>query len=497
MTAAAYQQLEQRFAHIWALEQAQELLHWDRETLMPSGGASARGEQLAALELVVHERMTDPVLSDLLDNAEVDAPNDPWPAANLRLMRREWRHANALGADLVEASSRAVSAAVAVWLNARPKADFQAFLPAFREVVGLTREVAAAKAEALQVSPYDALLNRYEDGISGDEIDRLFARLADVLPSLRDRILAHQETGAAPALPQGPFAAGRQRALGERLMAFAGFDPDSGRLDISAHPFTAGAPGDVRITTRFDEDDFTSSVMAVMHETGHALYEQGLPHDWRFQPVGQAANMTVHESQSLLVEMQAARSAEFLGFIAPVMQQELGGTGQGWDADNLHRLTIRVGPGFIRVDADEVHYPFHITLRTRLERALIAGEMDPGDVPEAWNTGMAELVGVTPPDNRLGCLQDIHWATGLFGYFPTYSLGALAAAQLFRAACDQVPQIKPSLAQGDFAPLLIWLREKVHGQGSLLSTQELLEQASGAQLGTAAFEAHLEQRYLG
>jgi len=494
---AAYQELERRFAHMAALDKAQEMLHWDRETTMPPGGAAARGEQLAALGLVVHEKMVDTALSDLLDQAEEFALQDPWQAANLSLMRREWRHANAIDADLVEASSRATSKAVESWLEARPNADFEAFLPSFREVVRLTRDIAQAKAEAFGVTPYDALLERFEPSITGDEIDALFGRLAAVLPGLRDRILERQASRPAPQLPNGPFPGDRQKALGERLMMLAGFDTDRGRLDVSAHPFTAGAPGDIRITTRFDEADFTSSVMAVMHETGHGLYEQGLPRDWQFQPVGAAANMTVHESQSLLIEMQASRTVEFLAHVAPLMREVLGGDGEAWQADNLHRLAIHVAPGFIRVDADEVHYPLHIMLRTRMERVLISGDLDPADVPEAWTAGMTELVGITPGNDGIGCLQDIHWASGLFGYFPTYSLGALAAAQLFAAAKEQVCEIMPGLANGDFSPLLGWLRENVHGKGALHSTQELLEQATGAPLGAEAFEAHLEQRYLG
>lgn len=493
---AAYQELERRFAHLAALEKAQEMLHWDRETIMPSGGAAARGEQLAALGLVVHEKMVEPGLSDLLDEAEESALQDPWQAANLALMRREWRHANALDADLVEASSRATSKAVESWLEARPAADFAGFLPAFREVVHLTCEIAQAKAEAFGVTPYDALLERFEPSITGDEIDALFGRLAEVLPGLRDRILERQASRPEPRLPDGPFPAERQKALGERLMTLAGFDTNRGRLDVSAHPFTAGAPGDIRITTRFDEADFTSSVMAVMHETGHGLYEQGLPGDWQFQPVGSAASMTVHESQSLLIEMQASRTQEFLSHAAALMRDVLGGEGEAWQAGNMHRLAIHVAPGFIRVDADEVHYPLHIMLRTRMERDLISGDLDAADVPEVWNAGMAELVGITPADDGLGCLQDIHWASGLFGYFPTYSLGALAAAQLFRAAREQVPEIMPGLENGDFSPLLGWLRENVHAKGALLSTQELLTQATGAPLGTEAFEAHLQQRYL-
>jgi carboxypeptidase Taq len=493
----AYVELERRFAALDALKGAQAVLSWDREVMMPGGAAASRAEQLAALGQVCHARIADPELADLLDAAEQDtAKLDDWQAANLAHMRRTWRHETALDARLVEALSRAQSRSIEAWSSARPAADFSAFLPAFQEIVVLSREAAAAKAAALGKAPWDALLDAYEDSLTGEQIDALFDRLATALPPIRDRAMAAQAARPAPLQPKGPFPAERQKNLGERLMALAGFDFGHGRLDTSAHPFTGGVFGDVRITTRFDEHDFTSSVMAVMHETGHALYEQGRPADWAAQPVGEAANMTMHESQSLLVEMQAARSPQFLAFAAPIIAQELGGQGPAFRADNLHALATRVAPGCIRVDADELHYPFHIVLRTRLERALIAGDLAPADLPGAWNEAMAELVGVTPPDDRLGCLQDIHWPIGAFGYFPTYTLGALAAAQLFAAATAQDGDILPGLERGDFAPLLTWLRHNIHRHGARQSTQELLIAATGAPLSTQAFEAHLARRYL-
>lgn len=492
-----YAELERRFAALDALKGAQAVLGWDREVMMPAGGAAGRAEQLAALGQVCHGRIADPELADLLDAAEQHTDHlDGWQAANLAHMRRIWRHETALDARLVEAMSRAESRSIAAWSMARPAADFAAFLPAFEEVVALSREAAAAKGAALGKAPWDALLDAYEDSLTGEEIDALFDRLALALPPIRERAMAAQAARPAPVVPQGPFPAERQKQLGEALMALAGFDFSHGRLDTSAHPFTGGVFGDVRITTRFDEADFTSSVMAVMHETGHALYELGRPAEWSAQPVGEAANMTMHESQSLLVEMQAARSPQFLAFAAPLIAGKLGGQGFAFSPANLHALATRVAPGFIRVDADELHYPFHIVLRTRLERALIAGDLAPADLPGAWNEGMAELVGVTPPDDRLGCLQDIHWPSGAFGYFPTYTLGALAAAQLFAAATAQDGDILPGLERGDFAPLLAWLRHNIHRHGARHSTQELLTAATGAPLSTEPFEAHLARRYL-
>ncbi|MFA7431455.1 MAG: carboxypeptidase M32, partial [Rhodospirillaceae bacterium] len=270
-----------------------------------------------------------------------------------------------------------------------------------------------------------------------------------------------------------------------------------GRLDTSAHPFCGGTPDDVRITTRYDEADFAQAIMGVLHETGHGLYERGLPPDWRGQPVGKARGMSVHESQSLLMEMQACRSREFLTFAAPVMAQAFGGAGPEWDPDALYRRAIRVERGFIRVDADEVTYPAHVILRTKLERAMIAGDLEIADLPGAWNEGFRKLLGVAVPNDRLGCLQDIHWYDGAWGYFPTYTLGAMTAAQLFAAAKDAVPEIPDRIAAGDFAPLVAWLREAVHSKASSLPTDELLTQATGKPLDAGVFKAHLKRRYLG
>jgi carboxypeptidase Taq len=324
----------------------------------------------------------------------------------------------------------------------------------------------------------------------------VFDDLAAFLPGFRDRVLDHQAKGPAPVKPAGPFAIEKQRALGERLMQVLGFEFEHGRLDISLHPFCGGVPDDVRITTRYNEDDFTQAMMAVIHETGHALYERGLPPDWRHQPVGQARGMSVHESQSLLMEMQASRSRQFIGFVAPLAREAFGGNGPAWEEENLYRLYTRVKPDFIRVDADEVTYPAHVILRYRLERALIAGDMTVDDLSSAWNAGMKELLGIVPPSDREGCLQDIHWYDGAWGYFPTYTLGAMTAAQLFDAACRAKPEIPEAIGRGDFAPLLAWLRAHVHGHGSRLPNGALLTQATGRPLDPAVFKRHLETRYL-
>ncbi len=325
----------------------------------------------------------------------------------------------------------------------------------------------------------------------------MFGDLAAILPGLIDDALASQARAPAPVLPQGPFPIAAQRAAGVRLMEQLGFDFTHGRLDISLHPFCGGTPDDVRITTRYDEADFGRALMGVLHETGHALYERGLPQPWRRQPVGDARGMSLHESQSLLIEMQVCRSREFLDFAAPILRDNFGGTGPAWAPDNLYRLYTTVERSLIRVDADEVTYPAHVILRYRLERAMIAGELAPAALPGAWNEGMRALIGIVPPDDRLGCLQDVHWYDGAWGYFPTYTLGAMTAAQLFDAAKRADPAIEPAIARGEFAPLFAWLRANIHGEGARHSTADLITRASGRPLDAAVFERHLRTRYLG
>jgi carboxypeptidase Taq len=492
-----YAELERRFARRSAVKRASAILNWDRSTMMPEGASEDRADQLATLDVIAHGMMAAPEMPELLTRAEEGIQTlDRWRAANLREMRRTWIHESALPADLVEAKTRAISACEMVWREAKKARDFKRLVPTLSEVLNLMRRVGEAKAAALGTSLYDALLDEFEPGGRSARIDVLFGELRAFLPDLLGRVMEHQARIGTPLELDGPFPVEQQRKLGEELMRRIGFDFTHGRLDVSAHPFTGGTADDVRITTRYDEADFARALMGVLHETGHGLYEAGLPREWRRQPVGDARGMALHESQSLLMEMQACRSDAFLSFAAPLMRAAFGKDGPAWTADNIHRLYTRVAPGFIRVDADEVTYPLHIMLRYRLERAMLSGDLAVEDLPDAWNDGMRELLGILPPGDALGCLQDIHWPDGGWGYFPTYTLGALAAAQLFAAARRANPGLMTSIGVGDFAPLLSWLRTNVHGKGSVESTDEVLVEATGDRLGTAAFKAHLETRYL-
>lgn len=492
----AYADLAAHFGRAAALSNAVGILQWDNATMMPKGAAPTRAESLALLRVLHHSMVCDQRIGDWLADAEADNALGEWERANLREIRRLWTVETAVPPDLVEASSRAVSHCEMAWRKAREESDFASLLPLLAEVLNLQRQIGVAKGERLGLSAYDALLNDYEPGGRSERIDALFDDLARFLPGFTAEVLEAQARRPAALMPDGPFPVEAQRALGIEMMKVVGYDFDRGRLDVSTHPFCGGADNDVRITTRYDDADFTKALMGVMHETGHALYEQGRPQAMIHQPVGQARSMSVHESQSLLMEMQACRSREFLSFAAPHMRASFGGSGPAWEAENLYRVYTRVHRGFIRVDADEVTYPAHVILRYRLERALIAGEMPLAELPSAWAEGMRDLLGIVPPDDRLGCLQDIHWPSGGWGYFPTYTLGAMTAAQLFDAAKRAEPDIPADIARGDFSKLISWLRTNVHGQGSLLETDALLTHATGRPLDAAVFKAHLKRRYL-
>lgn len=493
MHNAAYERLKARFARIAALGEAAAMLHWDASAMMPPGGGAARGEQLAALAGLSHELLTAPVVAEDL---EIARPEGLWEETNLALMARSHARATALPTELVEATARANSACEKIWREAKAQADFARVAPALAEVVRLQRETAQALAAALSMDPYDALMDGYQRGVAAADVEPVFAAyeafLADALP--RAEAIQAARPAALP-LP-GPFPVATQRALCARLSARIGLDYEHARLDESLHPFCGGTPTDVRITTFYDERDVAKALLGVLHETGHALYERGLPASFARQPVGEAAGMAAHESQSLIVEMQACRSDAFLGFLGGELRAAFGGDAAAWSQANLAAQWRRVERGFVRVDADEITYPAHVILRFRLERAMIRGALEVADLPGAWNEGMARMLGITPPDDAKGCLQDIHWHDGAFGYFPSYTLGAMAAAQLMKAARAAEPGLDAALAQGDMAPLLSWLRVHVHARGSLLGFQDLLRAATGKPLDPQDFMDHLRARYL-
>lgn len=493
MPNAAYARLKARFARAATIGEAAAMLHWDASAMMPPGGGAARGEQLATLAGLSHGMLTEP---EVADDLALASPADAWDQANHALMIRAHARATALPTKLVEASTRANSACEKVWRDAKARADFAMVRPHLSQVVALQREAAQALSAALGMDPYDALMDGYQRGVTASDVEPVFAAYETFLRDALPRAEEIQARKPAPIRPQGPFPIAAQRALCHRLATRAGLDFAHARLDESLHPFCGGTPTDVRITTFYDEANFEKALLGVLHETGHALYERGLPAAFSRQPVGEAAGMAAHESQSLIVEMQTCRSDSFLGFLGGELRASFGGDAAAYAPGNLARLWRNVERGLIRVDADELTYPAHVILRFRLERALIAGDLVVDDLPGAWNDGLRALLGIAPPDDAQGCLQDIHWYDGAIGYFPSYTLGAMAAAQLMAAARRAVSGLDAAIGRGDLAPLIGWLGQHVHAKGSLLGFQDLLREATGKPLDPQDFQAHLRARYL-
>ncbi|NHQ87165.1 carboxypeptidase M32 [Iodobacter sp. HSC-16F04] len=494
MSQTAYQAVVATFTRIYRYEHLGSLAGWDQAAMMPAKGNDARGAAMAELGVLIHNTLTDPALAELIKAAEAEDLSTA-EQASLREIKRQWEHANLLPASLVEAKTLVGSHCSHEWRTQRQNNDWQGFLANFREVVRLSREEAQLLAKETGLSPYESLLNKYEPGMSCAELDRIFGDVKSWLPGLIRQAMEKQGTEQLIAAT-GPFAVEKQRALGLDVMALLGFDFEAGRLDVSNHPFCGGVPEDVRITTRYREDDFMQSMMGIVHETGHARYEQSLPRETVALPVGRARSMGIHESQSLSFEMQLGRNPAFLALISPLVKKHLGDQ-PAFEAANLAKMYTRVHPGFIRVDADELTYPAHVILRYEIERALIDGEIEADDVPALWDEKMQAYLGVDTKGNfKNGCLQDIHWTDGMIGYFPSYTLGAMYAAQYFATIRKLHPDLDERIAAGDLAPIFNWLNANIWSQASQWETGELVSRATGEALNPAHFRKHLEQRYL-
>lgn len=493
---AHYQKLQDHFRKLSRFAHLDAICGWDQAAMMPAGGNQARGEAMAELAVLMHELATAPQLADWF----AAAGQEHLTAAqtiSLQAMERHWRQATVLPARLVEAKSLAASRCEHAWREQRKNNDWQGFLPNLSEVVKLAREEAAVRAAHTGLSPYDALLDLYEPGMTSAQLDDLFRDVKAWLPQLI-RDVDEKQKERPYLVPQGPFAIEKQKALGLDAMKLLGFDFSHGRLDVSTHPFCGGVPTDVRITTRYNEADFMTALLGVIHETGHACYEQNLPPDWAGLPVGEARSMGVHESQSLFFEMQLARSAEFTHQLAPMAATVFARENDpAFSVENIYRFNTRMKRGYIRVDSDEVTYPAHVILRYEIERPLIEGELEVADIPAVWNEKMQTYLGLSTQDNfRDGCMQDIHWTGGAFGYFPSYTLGAMYAAQLFAAAERSIPQLREKIRRGELGELFTWLRNEIWQKASTLSTGDLIRSATGEALNPTYFQAHLRRRYL-
>ena len=496
MPATPYEQLEQEFRRLHAFRGALSLLRWDAAVMMPRGSADVRGEQLAALETEHHALLTTPKVARLLERAEAGSSHlEDWPLANLREMRRQRDHAIATPPSLIARLAKATARAEVFWVEARKANDFKLFAPHLEEVVHLVRDKAALLGQARGLAPYDALVDGFTPGISTADIDAIFKALSRKLPGLINQAIEVQ-ADRAPVPLLGKFSVARQRALSLDVLKALGFPFDRGRLDESEHPFTEGVPGDIRVTTRFDANDPFSGLLGAVHETGHAMYDLGLPMQWRDQPVGRDRGLALEESQSLLFEMNLCRSRPFIQYLKPLLEKYLQVSGPEWSENNLYRHLTRVKRSLIRMDADELTYPVHIMLRYELERKILEGGLPIADLPEAWNSNLEQRLNIRPTNDVDGCLQDIHWAVGHFGYFPSYALGAVIAGQLNEALRAERPSLDQEIAAGQFGGVMEWLRDNVHGVGARLPVQDLLKQATGKPLTAAAYIRYLEAKYL-
>ena len=496
MANTPYQQLELEFRRLFAFRGASSILHWDAAVMMAKGSADLRGDQLEALEVESHALLISPKVSRLLERAEAGVDGlDDWQLANLREMRRARDHAFATPKSLVSRLTKATARAEVQWVGAKQQNNFALFAPHLEEVVGLVRDKSRLLAKALNLAPYDALIDEFNPGLNAVEIDKIFTSVARKLPTLIQEIIDLQSK-TAPVEITTKVTSIKQRQLALEIMKTLGFQFDRGRLDESEHPFTGGIPGDIRVTTHFIPGNPLSGLMGVIHETGHAMYNFGLPELWRAQPVGHDRGMVIQESQSLLLEMIIGRSRPFLRYAQPLIEKHFGVTGPEWQTDNLYRLLNRVQRTLIRIDADEVTYPVHVVLRYELEQKMLEGGLRVADLPEAWNDAMETRLGVRPANDTEGCLQDIHWAGGAFGYFPSYALGSVIAAQLYESLRNDYPALDEDLAAGQFAPLFQWLRDNVHGLGCKVSTPELIKNATGKPLSANAWLRYVETKYL-
>jgi carboxypeptidase Taq len=491
----SYRWLLEHFIETAGYDSIKRLLGWDQRTCLPPGGHAHRGSQLALLAGLLSRRMTDPAIGEMLAEVENSTLiHDPLAVESVNV--REWRRLYDRACKIPEALAielaRAASEGEPAWQAARRNNDWKAFLPHLKRIVDLKRQEAAALAEGSEL--YDGLIHDFEPGEGTRNIQPLFEKLAKALVELLDRI-AGSERPPDPDLLGGDFPLGAQEILIREVLERIGYDLDGGRIDRSAHPFTAIiGPGDVRITTRFDPSNFTMALFSAIHEAGHALYEQGLPAEHWGTPCGEPVSMGIHESQSLLWENMVGRSTAFWKHFSPLAGKcfpLLNGIPFG----EFHSALNVVRPSLIRTEADEVTYNLHIILRFELELALIRAELRPEELVDAWNDKMRKYLGVVPPDYSTGVMQDVHWSEGAFGYFPSYALGTMYAAQFYAKAEKDLGHLEDSFARGEFGPFVKWLRENIHSHGSRYLPRDLVKVVTGEELTTNYFIEYLSRKY--
>ena len=493
--STANEQLRERMAELTDLRHASGLLEWDQQTMMPPGGASSRAESLATLEKISHDLFISPHVGDLIEqaSAELDGiAGDSDTASLVRVSRRRWEKARRVPTELAAEMARASSVGHEAWVAARGASDFAAFAPYLQHNL----ELARAYVDCFDGfdSAYDVLLDNFDPGATTAEVSAVFADLKEELIPLIATLTEHGDRVDSSPL-HGHFPVDRQRKLVAEVVQRMGFDRSGWRIDDAVHPFATGfGAHDVRITTRWDESFFPSGLYGAMHECGHGLYEAGVASSLQRSPLGHADSLALHESQSRLWENMVGRGRPFCGVLAPRIAELFGGTSASLDQDTLYRAVNRVQASYIRVEADEATYGLHIVLRFELEQALIEGRLAVADLPAAWNERFKQYLGLDVPDDAQGVLQDVHWASGLIGYFPTYAMGNLIAGQLWERAHADLSDLDDQLAAGELSGLREWLRESVHRHGAKFSSKELLARVVGGPMSVAPFTSYLKRK---
>lgn len=496
----AYEKLKERFRLLSGLTGASSILYMDSMTAMRPGSDSDRSEQMMALASAGHMLVSAPVVADWLDQAESGrASFAPGDNMNLSLMRRSWTISTALPEALVREKTRLETEGNNLHTVHRDSGNWAAMKPIYQKAFALSRERAQIIKEKLGfTSAYEALLDEFSPGLRLATVEREFAVLEKVLPLMLAEAQERQ-AGQGQALPLGDVPVAQQKKLSIALARSLGFNEDKGILySGNMHPLSGGTPDDSRMTTAYYKQDVLKGLYTTAHEAGHSLYEQATPAAWRYQPAGHTMGMDIHESQSMVIQFHACMIPEFIDYLAGQTQTFFKRPGDpALQVSNLAKHLFQVQPSFIRVNADELTYPAHIILRFNLEKALIEGALDIDDLPDAWNEGMQKSLGIIPPHPGKGHMQDVHWPTLSIGYFPAYTLGAMGAAQFFAAAVKAQPQIPAEIGRGHFGTLRHWLRQHVHEQGSLLTSDQLFVNATGEPLNTRFYLSHLSRRYLG
>jgi carboxypeptidase Taq len=491
----ALDHLTQEFKDIATLGSCEAILSWDEVTYMPSGGAEHRANQKALLAGMFHKKATASTIGDWLsevESSDIMGNGDP-VSANVRELRRQYDKMVKLPESLVTEFTRVTSLAHQVWVDARKNNDFKAFLPSLEKIIDLSRQ----KAEAIGYTeePYDALMDDYEPNTTSKQVEEVFTALrADLVPVL-EKIMGGSKKPPVEIVER-TYPVDMQKTFVEEAARAIGYNFDAGRLDITTHPFcTQIGPGDVRITTRYNENRFNDAFFGVLHEAGHGIYEQNLPKDQFGLPMGEACSLGIHESQSRMWENFVGRSHAFWEFLYPQAQRSFAAALKDTDLDDFHFAINDVRPSYIRVEADEVTYNLHIMLRFEMELALIRGDLKAADAPAAWNEKFKNYFGIDIPDDTKGCLQDVHWSAGLFGYFPTYALGNLYAAQFFAKADAELGGLQDQFRQGSFDNLRNWLQENIHQHGRRYPAPELVQRVTGKPLSAAPLIEYLKAKF--